>query len=206
MKAQLGPANPKLTDGFGGWKVVDRPQRRGMTEWQGPTPFRATLQLLFDGHLASKDGASQTRTLAYLQRHFAPTNGALVPPAFRVLGAWPIPEGIHWVVDGLTADDDQMVVVRRSDRVAVRALWTLSLLQYVPGDVIVKSTAAKRSKERKGKSAKTKTYVVKRGDTLSTIAAKQLGSAKRVDEIKKLNPGIRDPKHLKVGLRLKLPA
>lgn len=47
---------------------------------------------------------------------------------------------------------------------------------------------------------------MKQGDTLGKIAAKQLGSAKRAADIKKLNPSIRDPKHLKVGLRLKLPA
>ncbi|GAB6901870.1 LysM peptidoglycan-binding domain-containing protein [Kineosporia succinea] len=207
MRARFGPSLPKVQDGYGGWKIIDRPRKRSMTEWQGPQPMRASLQMLFDGFAASRLGQSQAQSIAYLERHFAPTNGALVPPAFRVLGAWPLDEAMHWVCDGLQVDDDTaMTIVRRSDRVPLRTLVTLSLLQYVPGDVIIKTSAAKRSKEKQGSGSKTKIYVVKQGDTLGKIAAKQLGSAKRAADIKKLNPSIRDPKHLKVGLRLKLPA
>ncbi len=51
------------------------------------------------------------------------------------------------------------------------------------------------------------TYRVEEGDTLSTIAQRKLGSAKRWDEIYRLNKErIVDPNHLKLGTELKLPA
>lgn len=50
-------------------------------------------------------------------------------------------------------------------------------------------------------------YVVKKGDTLASIASKQLGSAKRYLEIVRLNPSLRDdPDTIRVGMKLKLPA
>ncbi len=48
-------------------------------------------------------------------------------------------------------------------------------------------------------------YVVKRGDSLSSIAAQQLGSASRWREIWALNPSIRRPEQLAVGAALRLP-
>ncbi len=48
------------------------------------------------------------------------------------------------------------------------------------------------------------TYTVRSGDMLSVIAQRELGSAKRWQEIMALNPGV-DPKHLLVGTRLTLP-
>lgn len=47
-------------------------------------------------------------------------------------------------------------------------------------------------------------YVVQRGDSLTRIAANELGSAKRWTEIRDLNPGI-DPNRLVVGAKLVLP-
>ena len=48
-------------------------------------------------------------------------------------------------------------------------------------------------------------YVVQDGDSLSRIAAKQLGSSSRYLEIAKLN-GLKDPDNLTVGTQLKMPA
>lgn len=48
-------------------------------------------------------------------------------------------------------------------------------------------------------------YVVQKGDTLSEIAQRQLGSADRWKDLVAANPGL-DPRKLKVGQRLTLPA
>lgn len=60
--------------------------------------------------------------------------------------------------------------------------------------------------ERATASAKGKTYVVQRGDSLSDIARKTLGSARRWNEIVDLNRDVLDDENnLVVGLTLKLP-
>ncbi|MBF0244726.1 MAG: LysM peptidoglycan-binding domain-containing protein, partial [Planctomycetes bacterium] len=48
-------------------------------------------------------------------------------------------------------------------------------------------------------------YKIRRGDTLSQIAEMYLGTIKRIDEIKKLNPGINDSK-IREGATIFLPA
>jgi nucleoid-associated protein YgaU len=48
-------------------------------------------------------------------------------------------------------------------------------------------------------------YTIRKGDTPSGIAARELGSSGRVSEILALNPGL-DPKRLQIGQVLKLPA
>ena len=48
-------------------------------------------------------------------------------------------------------------------------------------------------------------YQIKKGDTLLTIAERELGDRKRVNEILDLNPGI-DPERLRVGAIINLPA
>ena len=47
-------------------------------------------------------------------------------------------------------------------------------------------------------------YVISKGDTLEGIARVELGSRKRVDELKKLNPGLR-PTNMQIGSTIKLP-
>lgn len=50
-------------------------------------------------------------------------------------------------------------------------------------------------------------YVVKRGDVLSTIAQRELGTVKRMDEILRLNSDkIKSADEIWVGLELKMPA
>lgn len=54
-------------------------------------------------------------------------------------------------------------------------------------------------------SGSTVEYVVQKGDSLASIAQKNLGSSSRWTEIQSLNGGIQ-PKALRVGTKLKLPA
>lgn len=49
-----------------------------------------------------------------------------------------------------------------------------------------------------------RSYVVGKGDTFGRIAQTQLGSSRRIDEIRELNPTV-DPTRLRVGQRIKLP-
>lgn len=60
--------------------------------------------------------------------------------------------------------------------------------------------AAKKNVQGKVKAvAPTKVYVVRKGDTLTRIAK---ANGKTVDEVKKLNPGLKNPNMLKIGQKL----
>ncbi len=80
----------------------------------------------------------------------------------------------------------------------------------MPGAAIASSPAKTRAPQaapRPGKAPATSsgnTYVVAKGDVLSRIAERQLGSSKRWREIVELNPGL-DPAKLFVGKRLVMP-
>jgi LysM repeat protein len=56
-----------------------------------------------------------------------------------------------------------------------------------------------------GSGQQQRTYTVKKGDTLSSIAAHQLGKSSRWTEIAGLN-GLRDPNRINVGQVLRLPS
>ena len=204
VTAELGPTLPTFTDGVGGWQEVTRPRRMSMTEWRGPAPMKATVQLLFDGYA---DDRSVEADVAAVSAKLAPAVDEQEPPRFTVVGAWPIPAGVEWVCQAITQDD----YIRAKDGTAVRAFLTLSLLQYVPGDVVTKpTTATQRATSAAGTaagkagSAATKTYAVKAGDTLPSIAAAKLGNYRRFPEIATLN-GLSDPNRLTVGQKLRLP-
>lgn len=70
-----------------------------------------------------------------------------------------------------------------------------------PKAVDPKTADAKESSKDAGAE---RSYVVGKGDTFGRIAQVQLGSGKRVDEIRELNPNV-DPTRLRVGQRIKLP-
>jgi nucleoid-associated protein YgaU len=49
-----------------------------------------------------------------------------------------------------------------------------------------------------------RTYVIKEGDLLATVAKQELGASSRWPEILKLNPGL-EPERLRPGMKIKLP-
>jgi LysM repeat protein len=68
-----------------------------------------------------------------------------------------------------------------------------------------KTIEPKTTSQAKASVAGARKYTVRSGDTLSVIASRELGSAKRWTEIRDLNPGV-DERSLKVSAVLNLPA
>ena len=72
-----------------------------------------------------------------------------------------------------------------------------------------KATSGSKMEAKKEPAAKaavgTRTYTVKKGDNLGTIARKMLGNSKRYREIMKLN-GLKSDRDAKLGQVLKIPA
>lgn len=204
----LGPNGAVPTEGYGGWDAVARPRRQALTVWNGRNPFKMTLQIVFDGFVANKPVEVQCSTL---ERFGLPPTDGEEPPALRISCAAVPHTDLVWVVDNITWED----VERRRDGKRIRQVVTLSLLRHNPGQRLAEYTpsvvarqkataAARAAATTPGASVNHKPYVVKDGDTLQTIAAHELGDAKRYREIADLN-NLRDSKALVAGQPLKMP-
>lgn len=215
--AQVNPAGPSVTallgDGVakpttgGGWAVVPRPKWVGFTEWEGVDPYRMTIPLVFDGFAEDRSVELDIETLRQMMRPLDTPRTR--PPIVRLIGPIPLSH-LNWGIQNIDYGDE----LRRSDGQRVRAFFTLEVIEWIQADVlfgmrrspaVAAAEAAPTNPDTPAAApASGKTYTVKRGDTLSAIAARQLGNSNRWREIADMN-GIRDPRTLKVGQVLRLP-
>jgi LysM repeat protein len=197
LTAWLGPNQATLTDGVGGWSEVTRPRKPGAVEWLGTAPVKATVELLLDAFA----GGGTIINALNSARIMAPLDPSVETPVVYVYGVAVIPSTMPFVVSSLDLSDWQL----RRDGQPARVTATFGLLEHRVGDVVTRTSPAKRSASRNGTAAKARTYTMRQGDTLGSVAAKLLGSASKAPVLAKLN-GIRDPNHVKVGYVLKLPS
>jgi hypothetical protein len=214
VRGLRGNTAPIPSGGFGGWQLVARPRRKSLTQWKGVDPFQQQFSLIFDG---VTNDASVEPACAALERMAQPPAQRTPPPVIRVIGVVPHPELAYVIGDsnggpGLTWGE---VMYSRSGY-RTRQEVIVSLLEYVADDRIAAVPAATRARQQAsakaataaavagGHPAKTHTYTVKAGDTLTSIGAHQLGAASRWTEIGQLN-GLLDPYSLIVGQKLRMP-
>lgn len=204
-----------VPSGYGGWTVISRQRRVGLTTWEGKDPIRMTVPVLFDG-LA--DGTSQEVLISRLSRMALPPTTGGEPPQVRISGTGvPNPGPTHWVIENLQWGSN---VVRdfasNGVHARLRQDCVVNLLEYRAEDVaafksispgLVHNNSTTTSKG--GKSGWPKNYTVKSGDTLAGIAAHEYGDASKWRKISDAN-NIRDPNIIKqpsqVGRVLKIPA
>lgn len=200
VTVRLGEGGADLTGGFGGWAEVQRPRRIAFTEWQGLSPYRMSVPVLFDGFA---DGMSVEEDIRKLERMAIPARKGFPPPTLRIDGAVPKTD-LTWVVESLDFGDSIRDQNGKGFLDRVRQAITINLLHYESpeGSIIVKGAASIR--QERGKKRSSRPYTVKRDDSLTRIAARKLGSAKRWKEIAELN-NIRDPDKITIGQRLKMP-
>jgi hypothetical protein len=209
--ALLGAEPPKVAGG-GGWQVTARPRRQGITDWVGREPVRLTVPFLLDGWAEGK-GVPIEKQIRNLEVMSGIGLGSLEPPLVRVFSGGVIPydskthDGLRWVVESV----DWGASLRNPYGNRVRQDGTIVLLRYVADARLERLKPVEKDRERRRRGGRARrgrggrrVYVVKKGDTLSKIAARELGKASRWREIAKLN-NLRDPNKLKVGQRLKLP-
>jgi nucleoid-associated protein YgaU len=190
VTALRGQTPPVITDGYGGWTLISRPHRLALTEWVGVNPFALAVSLLFDESV----NRNVEDDIATLEQMALPA-GTSPPPVVTVAGVVPHRDK-DWVIGNLAWDPAP--IYGAAGR--VRHEVTVTLLEHVSADTIPSAAAAARGQV----ATATKPYTVKKGDTLVSIAARQLGDYTRWPEIATLN-GLRDPNRLTVGQRLRLP-
>jgi nucleoid-associated protein YgaU len=118
------------------------------------------------------------------------------PPTVKITGGVPI-KNATWVINGIDWGTD---VIWGTDGPGtpyrLRQDAVVHLIQYNPErDVKILTT----------KSLPNIYIVHRKGETMRTIAKAMYGDARRWTKIKAANPSHRDPNHLKVGTKLRIP-
>ena len=192
----LGPTPPAFAGGYGGWETIERPKRRPLNSWKAIPARTLELDLLLDGYA---DGQSKERDIAALER-VATGSANTPPPPVQIAGPGIPGSSLTWLIDDLTWG---AALIDESGQ-RTRATLQLKLVERIDDQLLAITNPAKNLKPATGKR-----YRVKRGDTLTKIAARQLGSAKRWREIAKLNVRKGHPrrsvKDVVVGEILRLP-
>lgn len=202
LRFQYNPASIDRSGGVGGWGIRRRPGTDSAIEWEGVPERRLEFTLIFDGFASGRmiDGRPGViEEECRLLRSMATEREKNKPPPELSFDYGPVGRGRTWVIDDLVEGDEQ----RNAKLERVYQEFRVRLIEHVAGAVSL--TPVGKAKAKKGGGAsKKRVYIVKAGDTLSSIAARKLGKASRWREIAKMN-NIRDPNRIKIGQRLKLP-
>jgi len=215
VRALRGDTPPVPVGGFGGWSLVARPRRKSLTQWQGIDPFQLQLSLVLDGVRGDRSVEADCLTLEQMAQ---PVGPRLAPPVVTVVGVVPHPELDYVIGDGNAGGglswDAAPIYSRSGYRIQQKV--TVTLLEYVAADRVAATPAAARARQASaassasaaaaagGKAPAARAYTVRSGDTLTSIAARLLGSASRWTELATLN-GVADPYTLVIGGQVKLP-
>jgi hypothetical protein len=192
IKVLRGIAAPKITSGEGGWNVVSRPRRVGLTQWDGHDPYRMDIPIIFDGYRLARSVEQDIRTFNAMAmgRDFTP------PPTIHVDGALPV-GGATWVIESIDWGD--LVYWEKSPQgryFRTRQDAVAHMLQY-EAEKTLKITIAKQLPN---------TYTTHGSkETLRSIAKNMYGNATRWKDIQKANPKIRDPNKIPDKTTLRIP-
>lgn len=193
VTAMFGGGPAQMTGGIGGWVTEERPGLHPAVWWKGATLYEQTVPFIFEKRAI--DGSVEPEVAAL--RALGGREGAYDPPPVLAIRG----RGLHrpdldWIMSEIEWGDAER---RERDGRRVYQEGTVTLLQYSPVVGVVES-AAKRARKPRGR-----TYIVRHGDTLAKIAAKQhVKGGWKV--LAKLNH-IRDPNRLQkyLGKPIKLP-
>lgn len=201
LRLLLG-ATPSVPAADGGWSIVTRPKNSGFTAWEGYGPHQMNLGVMLDG--VAKD-VSQEQDYDSLRRIMRTVVGvAKQPSPVRLSGPVPMTD-LRWVIQSIEQDPASIIRSELTGEL-LRVAVTLNLIEYVEADVLVStaSPATVVNLQNAAAGIGQKLYTVKDGDTLSKIAAAELGSFTKFPDIAKLN-NIRDLNRVAAGTQLRLP-
>lgn len=203
---------PIVTAGYGGWARTARPRAKALTEWVGRDSVSLTMEFIiyneFGGTYGSGIGVAEN--IRNLEHFLGVDAGDPEPPLVSITSDPKrlVPHNefhaphVSWFVESCNWDSDGWI--NNSVGNPIRAPGTMVVTQCVRGGRLTPASKARGS----NKGARRKTYVIKKGDTLHTIAARKdvYGDAKQWKKLAKANH-IRDSKalHKKIGKTIKIP-
>ena len=143
-----------------------------------------------------------------------PRNAAATPTRLHVVQEG---ESLYRIAERFYGDGNlwRKLAAHNTDRVAENGSVRVGVALKIPersalvGTARVAPATPKRAttvRTPAPKPAMTRTYTVRKGDTLGAICSRELGSSKRMDDVIALNPKLESADMIYVGMKLKLPA
>lgn len=202
--SHFADGSPIVIEGYAGWQVISRPRNIGIVEWQGRNPMAIEIPFLIDYWQSGLDrpGVHCEAQVATLEK-LCGVGSSSQPPICTVDGDGVIPhdhtlwKGGRWVIEQVTWDRGVELRNSTSGR-RLRCGGTIQIRQFVAAQDVIRKVKPKQ------RASVPKTYIVKKGDTLSKIAKWFYKDANRWTLIADANH-LRDRRSLRVGQRLKIP-
>lgn len=200
----LGPGPIKFVDGFGGFEEVTIPGRKKATDYQGANNLQLEIKLMLDGYPHNDSQEGKFERLLRLARDF---DDGQEPPVIQVFGAAmpPATSGRHYQITSVEFDDDDNTILNPGGT-RVRQPVTIKITEFNNANTpkILKQHSQKKHQATGGTQVPPSHYTVKDSDTLFSIALKFYGDRSKWKDIADAN-GIRDPRNIKAGTKIKLP-
>jgi hypothetical protein len=190
-----GPVLP-TESGYGGWSVVPIEGAKGTLEFSGVDPERWTLPLKLDGWSSGEDLQAQWDLLLSLAKE----QGYDPPPQVRLAGTIPPDLSARaWVIEKPVPGAERLT---NEGNQLLRAEVVLNLIEASFSRNI--ASPLKQAQHAVKGAHSSRTIRARAGDTLVSIAARELGNPEKWRDISKLNGGLQ-PDNVKAGQRIHLP-
>lgn len=198
---EIDDGEATLTQGFGGWETVSRPQRVALTRWTGNDPIGQDVPILLDGYAGGVDVEPKLQEL--LKRSRVRPGAGLPPAVWRLRGPIFYPEK-KWIVSGIQFGEILRTPRGENSAALTRQRATISFLEYIDPDQI-RIKKIKRRLKPKGK----KNSILADGKSIRQIAVEYYGTGEIVVARalgKAQDPPIRDvKKELGKKRKIRLP-
>jgi nucleoid-associated protein YgaU len=202
------------------WAERERDRGKSVLEYKGVSAHRISLDLFFTAlrptaiQSAARDVEAEVERLHRFALPVVPNDPASEPPKLQI--RYGHGQQLRWVIDAVrwNRDDRSPTTGRR-----VQSQVTVDLVEHTAAKLALSPVEQAQQipppQARPGgveggvgsaNPGATRVYVVRTGDTLTGICARELGSASRLQEVLALNPQIRDPDRIFPGDEIVLPA
>lgn len=214
--SRSGGTSASASSGQGGWQIIDRARKKAATEWLDYYPMVMTMDAMFDGGAGLMPNSVESQ-IATLETFEVPATGSFppLPPVLIVSG--PVAHtDLFWVCSKLTFPGGDDTAIRDVNGVRTQQYFSIELTEYSPSSAITDPNLSPAQQAAQGLPLGTpgglgtvapsgQNYTVIAGDTLESIAAKQLGNVLLWTQLALLN-GLPNGQILAAGTVLQLPA
>lgn len=208
VQSIMDATTPMITDGYGGWVVIPRRKKVGILDWQGNNPKQMKIGLMLDAWgpnaLRPNHVEGDCQNLELMAS--ANRNNNTRPPivTFLVDDAVLPAQNLKWVIEDLVWGDG---IKNRDTGMRTRQQVSLTMREMVEDTLLNTLSPAltrRTATISEDSLAFPRTYTVKAGDTMGSIASRIYGKEALWHKIAKANK-IRDPNGIRVGQVLKIP-